>query len=122
MKITNWVSVGLLFIAGVILVSGIFSITKSNAGGSESQVVYGIVSHTDGEYAYAKQISEAMDIELKIAEPHKLMPLDIVTVVIEDGEVVNWSFSTEEERGQLFREYFYTLQEYRDGIIATVYE
>lgn len=120
-KKINVVNATLLFVLAVSIVLVTFSMTNSSASGSEEKVIYGIVSYTDGQYAQVKQISEAMDIDLKIKDSSKLMPLDIITIVVSNDEVVNWSFSTEKEINQLCKKYYYTLMEYREGIIETAY-
>jgi hypothetical protein len=121
-KLKPWVKVALAFIIGVVAVSQVFKLTGSEASEGESGVFHGVVEMELNGEAHLKMIDGAydMDISLKMKEGYNYF--EIITVVLEDGEVVNDYLTYGKELDALEKKHKFTIQEYRQSIADLIYE
>ena len=113
------IQVSLLFIIGVVVVSKMFSVTDSGAEG-KNQVVHAMVSLNINGDSNLKMIDSNVNYEKIANKGYELM--DVVTLVIEDGEVINHYKTEGEELKSIEDKFSFTLKEFREKIFEANFE
>jgi hypothetical protein len=121
MKLRPWVKVALAFIIGVTLTSQIFKITGSEAS-EGTEIVHGVISINLNGESHIKHIDGAWETEIVLDTKEDYLPMEVVTVVLEDGIVVNDYLTQGDELDVLEEEYGGLIQEYRQGIMDVIFE
>lgn len=119
MRLRPWVKVALAFVIGVIAVSQVFKITDSEANTGERTVFHAVIDVNINGESHIKHLDGGWDEDVKLKTKEEYMPMQIVTVVVEDGEVID-DYATEgEELDKVIEKSEAQIAEYHDGIKGT---
>ncbi|PEA25903.1 hypothetical protein CN984_12590 [Bacillus cereus] len=119
MRLRPWVKVTLAFVIGVIAVSQVFKITGSQASSGKRTVFHAVIEMNLNGESHIKHLDGGWDEDVKLKTKEEYMPMQIVTVVVEDGEVIN-DYATEgEELDKVIKKNEAQIAEYHDGIKGT---
>jgi hypothetical protein len=121
-KLRPWVKVALAFIIGVTVTSQIFKVFDSDASTGGQEVFHGVISMNVNGETHIKHIDGGWDYDITIDRKKGYEPLEIVTVVVHNGVVVNNYLTEGDELQALEGMYQKTIDEYRSGIVDSLYE
>lgn len=116
MRLRPWVKVTLAFVIGVIAVSQVFKITDSQANTGERTVFHAVIEMNLNGESHIKHLDGGWDKDVKLKTKEEYLPMQIVTVVVEDGEVINDYETVGKELDKVIEKNKYQIDEYRDSI------
>lgn len=122
MKLKPWTKTVMAFIIGVIAVSQIYRITGSEASEGDTGMYHGVVEMQLNGEAHLKMIDGAYDLDVAVIQKEEYKHFEIVTVVLENGEIVNDYLTYGKELDALEKKHGLTIVEYRQSIADVLYE
>lgn len=119
MRLRPWVKVALALVIGIVAVSQVFKITGSQASNGERKVFHAVIEMNLNGESHIKHLDGGWGENVKLETKEGYIPMQVVTVVVEDGKVIEDYITGGKELDRVIEKNEALIEEYRDGMQTT---
>ncbi|QRV11411.1 hypothetical protein JR311_19715 (plasmid) [Bacillus velezensis] len=129
-KLRPWAKKFLVFVAGVLIVAAVYTSFKASAytrdrveSDNEVKVIHGVIEICINGKSYVKPVDGSTnDGQIILNQKEGYIPMQVVTVLYDEGKVVNHYVTSGAELNILTKNSGDKIIEYKQGILKAEYE